>query len=146
ADARAQREFLRQHQIRDLVAQYPARPEAQVLIDALRPLQPRLYDVANSLLQVSDELHLTVKRYHYPFGNRTESGIASSYLAQLQPGETLRLYPHRNARFHLPDDPATPLILIGEGTGIAPYRAFAQELSQRPEQPPCWLFFTSGQF
>lgn len=145
AESRRQRAFLRDHQLLDLLHQYPARPPAQALVEALRPLQPRLYDVANSLAVLDDELHLTVKAFHYPFRERHEQGIASRYLLDLQPGDPVRLYPHRNARFRLPDDDA-PLILIAEGTGIAPYRAFLQALSQRLQRPPCWLVFAEQRF
>lgn len=145
AESREQRAFLRQHQLLDLLSQYPAHPPAQALVDALRPLQPRLYDVANSLAELDDELHLTVKAFRYPFRERHEQGIASRYLLDLQPGDPVRLYPHRNTRFRLPDDDA-PLILIAEGTGIAPYRAFLQALSQRLQRPPCWLVFAEQRF
>ncbi|MFA7555009.1 MAG: sulfite reductase flavoprotein subunit alpha [Spongiibacteraceae bacterium] len=146
SDNKTQRQFLREHQIRDLLLSYPARPEAQALADALRPLQPRLYDVANSLASEPDELHLTVKAFEYPFGNRLETGIASQYLLDLQPGDSIQLYPHRNARFRLPESPNTPLILIADGTGIAPYRAFLQALAARDTPPPCWLIFADKHF
>lgn len=146
ADAGLQRSYLRRHQILDIIRQSPARPEAQVLVDALRPLQPRLYDVANSLAAMDDELHLTVKAFQYPFRDRQEIGISSRFLLELQPGDSLAVYPHRNARFHLPSDPQAPLILIAEGTGIAPYRAFLQALSLRDSVPPCWLVFGEYRF
>src|SRR5690554_6193560 len=145
-DNKLLRQFLRQHQIRDLISQFPAHPDAQALVDVLRPLQPRLYDVANSLSELPDELHLTVKAYDYAFGNREEAGIASHYLLGLQPGDSVQLYPHRNARFRLPEQSGTPVILIGEGTGIAPYRAFWQELALSGQQTPCWLVFGEQSF
>jgi len=145
-DTCVQRTFLREHQILDLIQQRPARPEPQMFVDALRRLQPRLYDVANSLSVVDDELHLTVKAFHYLFRDREERGITSRFLLELQPGDRLWVYPHRNARFHLPDDPEAPLILVAEGTGIAPYRAFLQALSHRDSAPPCWLVFGESEF
>lgn len=145
-DAEQARDFLKQWQVIDIVTQWPAHPQAQALVDHLRPLQPRLYDVANSLKQRADELHLTVKHYHYTFRDREESGIASSFLRHLQAGESLRLYPHRNARFHLPAEPDPPLILIAEGTGIAPYRAFLQEIQSASLQHKCWIFFSEKTF
>ena len=146
APAPAQRQFLKQVQVLDLILQAPATPDPQALVDALRPLQPRLYDVANSLAAIGDELHLTVKAYHYPFGTRREQGIASRYLLALEPGDRLLLYPHRNARFHLPEAPQTPVILIAEGTGIAPYRAFVQDIGKRGPQRDTWLVFAEQQF
>ncbi|EKF73017.1 NADPH-sulfite reductase [Alcanivorax hongdengensis A-11-3] len=146
ADSREQRQYLKQVQIIDLLTQAPATPEPQALVDALRPLQPRLYDVANSLNVIGDELHLTVKDYRYSFVNRTEQGIASRYLLALEAGDSVRLYPHRNARFQLPEQAETPLILIGEGTGIAPYRAFLQELEHQQQNRPVWLIFAEQSF
>ncbi len=145
-DTKVQRTFLREHQVLDLIRQSPARPEPQLLVEALRPLQPRLYDIANSHLMIDDEVHLTVKDFRYPFRNREESGITSHFLLELQPGDRLSIYPHRNARFHFPDDPEVPLMLIAEGTGIAPYRAFLQTLSVRKSGPPCWLVFGEHRF
>ncbi|HEX5538347.1 MAG TPA: sulfite reductase flavoprotein subunit alpha, partial [Methylophilaceae bacterium] len=128
AESKEQRSFLRNHQIMDLISTYPAQASAQDFVASLRPLQPRLYDVANSLNLVDDELHLTVKQYSYPFRDRNETGVASDYLINLQKNSSLRIYPHRNARFHLPENLDAPLILIADGTGIAPYRAFMQEI------------------
>lgn len=118
APSKAQRQYLKTVQVLDLLRQAPATPDPQALVDALRPLQPRLYDVANSLEHIDDELHLNVKAYRYDIAGRQESGIASQYLLTLEPGDTVRIYPHRNARFHLPDDPHIPVILIAEGSGI----------------------------
>jgi len=141
-----QRQFLKEVQVIDLLQQAPARPEPQDLVEALRALQPRLYDVANSLQAIDGELHLTVKDLHYPFAQRREHGIASRYLLALEPGDTLRLYPHRNARFHLPDSAESPLLLIGDSTGIAPYRAFLQALGARRAGTPVWLVFAEQHF
>ena len=143
---RTQRAVLKQHQLLDLLRDYPARPDAEALVASLRPLQPRLYDLANALSAFDDELHLTVKRFRYPFAGRWETGVASAYLLDLQAGDSVRLYPHRNARFHLPDDPDTPLVLIAEGTGIAPYRAFLQHLAAAGRHTPCWLVFAEQRF
>lgn len=146
ADTKRQRAFLRSHQVRDLLARYPGRPDADALVAALRPLQPRLYDVANSLAAVADELHLTVQQLRYAFAGREEIGIASDYLLQLQPGDSLRIYPHPNPRFRLPAEPDAPLILIAAGTGIAPYRAFLQEIAAGERSHPCWLVFAEECF
>lgn len=146
AESKAQREFLRSHQILDLLTDYPATAAAQRFVDSLRPLQPRLYDVANSLSAIDDELHLSVKQYNYPFRDRNERGIASNYLIDLPKNATLRIYPHRNARFHLPESQDVPLILIADGTGIAPYRAFLQEIEAGKRTHPCWLVFSEQSF
>jgi sulfite reductase (NADPH) flavoprotein alpha-component len=144
--ATVQRQYLKQVQLLDLISRYPATPAPQDFVEALRPLQPRLYDVANSLRAMPGELHLNVQAWRYSFAERTEAGIASHHLRDLNPGDSVRLYPHRNARFHLPDDHRAPLVLIAAGTGVAPYRAFVQEFSQRQAPPPCWLAFTEHCF
>lgn len=145
-EAAEQRGYLREHQLTDIMRQAPARPDPQALVDNLRPLQPRLYDLANSLSDIDDEIHLTVKDFRYQFAGREEVGIASRYLLELQAGDTIRIYPHKNVRFHLPDEPSAPIVLIAEGTGIAPYRAFLQELQLRDTRAPCWLVFAEKSF
>lgn len=146
ADHKIQRDFLRTHQIIDLISKYPATPDAQGFVDSLRPLQPRLYDLANSQRYNGDELHLTVQQYRYSFHNRVELGIASDYLLNIQPGESMRIYPHANPRFRLPEAQDVPLILIADGTGIAPYRSFLQELRAAQIARPCWLVFSEQEF
>ena len=146
SEAASQRAFLRDNQIVDMMLLAPARPSPQELVDNLRPLQPRMYDLANCLEALDDELHLTVKDFRYTFGTREETGIASRYLIDLQPGDTLRVYPHRNARFHLPEEAEAPVILIGEGTGIAPYRAFLQRLQGAGNKRRCWMVFAENSF
>lgn len=146
SDTKVRRTFLRGHQILELMQRFRATPNPQELAEALRPLQPRLYDAANVVDEDDDELHLTVQAYSYPFGNRLVDGIASHYLAALEPGETIRLYPHRNRRFHLPDDQQAPIILVAEGTGLAPYRAFWQAIERGDHAAPCWLVFAEHSF
>lgn len=146
ASTAEQKNMLAHWQIRDLLGRYPAHPEAQTLVDILRPLQPRLYDVANSLRHTPDELHLTISQYRYPFRDREETGIASEFLPGLQAGDRIRLYPHRNARFHLPADEKAPLILVAENAGIAPYRAFVQDILSGARQNSCWLVFADERF
>ena len=145
-ELKLQREFLRTHQVRDIIQRNPAHPSPQALVDALRPLQPRLYDVANCFDSIPDELHLTVKAYEYPFAGRVEKGVASQYLLELDSDASISLYPHKNPRFHLPDTTAVPVILVAESTGIAPYRAFLQALARRVDAPPCWLVFAEETF
>ena len=141
ADKPSQRRFLARRRVLDLLLGRSQALEPQALVEALRPLQPRLYDVANSMTLIDDEMHLTVKAFHYQVGDKRQPGVASHYLLDLAPGDTLAVYPHRNARFHLPDDEHSPLILIAEGTGIAPYRAFLQALTETQRPGPLWLVF-----
>jgi sulfite reductase (NADPH) flavoprotein alpha-component len=136
------RDYLKQHQLVDILREFGGHAEAQFLIDNLRPLQPRLYDVANSLNHTSGECHLTVERYIYKLNDKPYQGVASHYLCDLDESETLRVYPQANKRFRLPVNKTVPLILIAEATGIAPFRAFLQELENNPErQHQTWLIF-----
>lgn len=144
-DAKAQREFLRQHSVLAVLRRWSATVDAAALVESLRPLQPRLYDIAN-WDDSQDELHLTVQSYWYLHRDQLISGIASHYLTGIQPGETVRLYPHYNKRFRLPDDPQVPLILVAAGTGIAPYRAFIQSFASSERSHQCWLLLRERRF
>lgn len=140
------KDFLKNHQVLDIIRKYPTKIVAQRLVDNLRPLQPRLYDVANSLNFIEDEIHLTVKKYTYTFQNRVEEGIASSHLINSRENDQIRIYPYKNSRFHLPEKLDVPLILIADSTGIAPYRAFIQEIQLGMRIHPCWLIFSEEQY
>lgn len=138
-DNKLLRGWLKQQHVLDLLHGYPANvPEAQALVDALRPLQPRLYDVANHIDAGSDELDLLVKRFDYRLGETDHQGIASYYLCDLAPGDPVCIYPHRNPRFAL-SQCEEPVILVGYGTGLAPYRAYLQARMARDDSNPCWL-------
>jgi sulfite reductase (NADPH) flavoprotein alpha-component len=151
ANSKTQREFLRTRSVLEILRRRPVSLNASALVAALRPLQPRLYDIANT--PGDDELHLTVQSYWYPHPsqggphtNAQVAGIASRYLTQLQPGERVRLYPHHNKRFRLPDDKDVPLILVASSTGVAPYRAFVQSFAAEGRRHPCWLLLREQRF
>lgn len=146
SDSRILRDYLKNNQLVDLLVQFPAMPDPQSFVDALRPLQPRLYDLANSFTDNPDEIHLTVKRYRYEFSGRLEKGIASAFLSDLSVEESVRIYPHRNKRFHFSEDPKTPLIFVAESTGIAPFRSHIQSLNSKGIQQPVWLLFEEKSF
>lgn len=131
-EADRQREFIEQRQLADLADEYPARIEAQALVDLLRPLSPRSYSIASSQQLVDEEVHLTVATLHSDALGTPRQGVASSFLNQrLDAGDQVRVFIEPNRRFRLPDDPATPIIMIAAGTGIAPYRAFMQEIESQ---------------
>jgi sulfite reductase (NADPH) flavoprotein alpha-component len=111
------------------------------VLDLLRPLQARQFSIASSPLVHPDRVHLTVAtvRYGEP---REHRGVATTYLAErVAPGGTVEVFPQPNATFSLPKDPATPIIMIGPGTGIAPFRGFLQERALTTGSGDCWLFF-----
>lgn len=146
---KTQREYLRSTSVMDLLRDYSVSLDATTLVANLRPLQPRLYDIANA--PGDDELHLTVQTYWYPHPGPSHTGgevggIASRYLNQLQPGERVRLYPHHNKRFRLPDDKEVPLIWVASSTGIAPYRSFIQSFAAQGRRHPCWLLLREQRF
>lgn len=113
----------------------------QILVDGLRPLQSRLYSIASSPEAHPGEVHLTVGELRYDLHGTERKGCASSFLGgRVQPGSTVGVYVQRAAHFHLPEDDR-PLIMIGPGTGIAPFRAFLEERAARGATGQNWLFF-----
>ncbi|MEM6479517.1 MAG: flavodoxin domain-containing protein [Pseudomonadota bacterium] len=116
--------------------------EAQTLAAALRPLQPRLYSISSSPKAHPGEVHLTVGEVHYDLHERACKGVASTYLGdRLAEGGMVGVYVQKSAHFHPPADDETPLIMIGPGTGIAPFRAFLEEREARGAKGRNWLFF-----
>ena len=120
----------------------PASLRASRITCRLRPLTPRSYSVASSQASVGEEVHLTVAtRFSNAIGLQRR-GVASSCLNyRLQAGDEIAVFVEPNRRFRLPQDRSTPLILIGAGTGIAPYRAFLQQLEAEGADAKTWLIF-----
>jgi sulfite reductase (NADPH) flavoprotein alpha-component len=146
-DKAALREYLSVSQIVDITEKFPAKISAQELVDALRPITPRLYSIASSQAEVEDEVHLTVAHIEYEANGFTHQGGASGFLStRLQEGDKLNVYVENNDNFRLPPDPNTPIIMVGPGTGIAPFRAFMQERDAVEAQGKNWLFFGNPNF
>ena len=138
--------LLGSHQVIDLLRAWPARWSAEELVGALRPLTPRLYSIASSRKLVGDEAHLTVTRVDYEaFGHR-HHGVASDYLARAADDAQIPVFIERNERFRLPRDCSTDIIMIGPGTGIAPFRAFVQERTATCARGRNWLLFGNPYF
>ncbi len=128
-------------QLLDLLEGIVDQIEPQQLVDALRPLSPRLYSIASSRAAHPGEVHLTVGAVRYETHGRPRKGVASTFLAdRCGCGARVGVYLQRSAHFHIPDDD-TPLIMIGPGTGIAPFRAFLEERSTHENKGRNWLFF-----
>jgi sulfite reductase (NADPH) flavoprotein alpha-component len=118
------------------------RPHPEALIDALEPLQPRLYSISSSQKATPGRLSLTVDAVRYIVGKRKRLGLASTYLAErATPGDTLKLYVQKAHAFGLAADPNTPIIMVGPGTGVAPFRAFLQDRHATGAPGQNWLFF-----
>lgn len=132
------------NQVADLLLTFrSARPAPADLVAALAPLQPRLYSIASSQRVYPDEVHLTVGvvRYTNEFG-RSCRGVASAHLAErIHPGQQLRVFVQKSHGFALPADGETPLIMIGPGTGVAPFLAFLQHRKAGAERGMMWLVF-----
>ena len=118
------------------------RPDPEALVEALDPLQPRLYSISSSLRVHSERVSLTVDTVRYHIGRRERLGVASTFLGErVKPGTPLKVYVQKAHAFGLPADPATPIIMIGPGTGVAPFRAFLHERMATNATGRNWLFF-----
>lgn len=126
----------------DLLHDHPVRLEPDQLLAALRPLPPRLYSVASSQRAVGDEAHLLVSAVRYGAHGRDRAGVASTWIADRRAvGDTVPVYVKPNPHFRLPEDPTVPLVMIGPGTGVAPFRAFLQDRDAADITGRTWLFF-----
>ncbi len=139
--------FQHNHHILDVIGRFPAPGiDAARFVAGLRPLQPRLYSIASSLAAAPDEAHLTVSTVRYTLHDVPRAGVASGYLAaRTEADATVPVYIQSNDHFHLPDDDV-PILMIGAGTGVAPYRAFMQEREARGASGRSWLFFGERNF
>ena len=150
-DKAAVREYAGNHQVVDVVKSAPlaATPQltAQEFVDALRKITPRLYSIASSQSEVEEEVHLTVGLVQYQAGDAHRQGGASGFLANgLDEGGEVKVFIEHNDNFRLPADSNTPVIMIGPGTGVAPFRAFMQEREATEASGENWLFFGDQTF
>lgn len=147
AETDSLREYVDVRQIIDVVREHPGKVEADALIAMLRKLTPRLYSIASSQNEVEEEVHLTLGVVEYEAHGHHHLGGASGYLAhRLKEGEDVLIYVESNDNFRLPEDANKPVIMIGPGTGIAPFRAFLQERAALEAPGENWLFFGNPHF
>ncbi|TNG94166.1 NADPH-dependent assimilatory sulfite reductase flavoprotein subunit [Pasteurellaceae bacterium USgator11] len=126
---------------------YPFALSAEQLLGLLRPLTPRLYSIASSADEVGEEVHLTVGVLRYEHDGKIRSGGASSYLAdRVEEDGEVRVFIEQNDNFRLPSNNNTPIIMIGAGTGIAPFRAFVQQRAAQQASGKNWLIFGNQHF
>jgi len=130
----------------DLLRRYPAAWRAEALVAALRPLAPRLYSIASSPKLVGEEVHLTVAVIDYEAHGNPHWGAASAFLATIGEDGKVPVFVESNERFHLPADSSRDIIMIGPGTGVAPFRAFVQERQESGASGRNWLFFGNRHF
>jgi len=141
-DKNAAREYSAKHQIVDIVKAASADVTAQAFVDALRKITPRLYSIASSQKEVEEEVHLTVALVSYEHESATRFGGASGFLANdAEEGATVKVFVEHNNNFRLPADGNTPVIMVGPGAGVAPFRAFMQEREASEAEGDNWMFF-----
>ncbi|MEU9121534.1 bifunctional nitrate reductase/sulfite reductase flavoprotein subunit alpha [Streptomyces sp. NPDC048506] len=126
----------------DVLAEHPVRADAAEWATVLTRLQPRLYSISSSPLTDPGRIDLTVSVVRYEnLHGRPRKGVASSFLADAEPGSPVPVFVQRAAHFRPPADPATPMVMVGPGTGIAPFLGFLDERRARGHHAPNWLFF-----
>src|ERR1041384_5665499 len=126
----------------DFLLDHPsAKFAATEFVGLLTKLQPRLYSVASSLRVFPDQVHLIVDVVRYESRGRVRKGVCSAFLAERADNVPVPVYPSSAKHFHLPEDPTTPIIMVGPGTGVAPFRAFLQERQALGAKGKNWLFF-----
>ena len=139
-------ELLKGCDVVDLLEAHASGVNRERIPPLLSEIRPRLYSIASSPLVHEDEVHLTVRREVFPLGEREETGLGSGFLANLATEGTARVYVQPNAKFRLPENPDAPIVMIGAGTGIAPYRSFLFQREALGHQGKSWLFFGEQKF
>src|SRR5450432_4943217 len=131
----------------DLVKRYPVKDAAhfEIFLQQLEPTTPRLYSISSSLETVDGEVHLTVARDAFSIEEELKYGLCSDHLCSLKAGDKIDFYIHHNDEFRLPDDDKD-VIMIGPGTGIAPFRAFLSERESAGAPGRNWLFYGDQHF
>lgn len=146
ADSDKLNEFIYGRDLVDLITEFPTNLSAENLVGMLRKLQPRLYSIASSSNTHPDEVHLTVATVRYK-NSRYKEGACSSFLSdRLNDDQEIAVYLEKNLEFKLPSDPNAAVIMVGPGTGIAPFRAFLQEREAKDAKGKNWLFFGDRHF
>jgi sulfite reductase (NADPH) flavoprotein alpha-component len=142
------RAYLKERDLLDLIQDFsPWKASAAELVSILRKMPARLYSIASSSKANPDEVHVTIRAVRYEAHGRNRYGVCSVQSSErVKPGDTLPVYIHDNPNFKLPSNPETPLIMIGPGTGVAPFRAFLQEREETGADGKTWLFYGDQHF
>lgn len=140
-------QYLYGHDILDLLEEFPFALSAQELSELLRSFPARLYSISSSQASVGDEVHITVGTVRYSNKGRSRGGACSTYLAdRIEVDSQVSVFIEKNPAFKLPENGETPVILIGAGTGVAPYRSFLQHREANNQKGKTWLFFGERRF
>lgn len=147
SEADSKRQLLERGHISDIVLKYPHTASAQSFVECLRPLQHRLYSIASSPDETPDEVHLTVAEVRFEVdGNQRFGAVSRSLIDQLEEGDEVSVFVEPNTRFRLPEEGNTDVIMIGPGTGVAPFRSFVQHRAAQDAAGRHWLFFGDRNF
>lgn len=139
--------FVQKTPLVDVLHEFPATVTPEAFVELLRPLTPRLYSISSSPAEVGEEVHLSVGVVRFEYNGKARAGGASSYLAdRVEEDGLVRVFVERNDNFRLPQDNAKPIIMIGSGTGIAPFRAFVQQRAADEAEGKNWLIFGNQHF
>ena len=130
-------------EVADFLIEHPSiKWTAQEFVDTLAKLMPRLYSISSSLKAHPDQVHFTIDVVHYESRGRKRKGVCSTFLAERAEKASVPVFPN-TSKFRLPEDGNTPIIMVGPGTGIAPFRAYMQERKAVDAKGKNWLFFGS---
>lgn len=147
ADTEKLQALVRSTAIADVLNEFPATVAPEVLVNLLRPITPRLYSISSSPAEVGEEVHLSVGVVRFEHNGKVRSGGASGYLAdRAEEGGQVRVFVEHNDNFRLPQDNGKPIIMIGSGTGIAPFRSFLQQRAADEAEGKNWLIFGNQHF
>ncbi|OKP99587.1 bifunctional nitrate reductase/sulfite reductase flavoprotein subunit alpha [Paenibacillus sp. P46E] len=136
------KQWLWGRQLIDVLQEYPVSLSAQELAEQLKPLQPRLYSISSSPKANPNEVHITVSTVRYENNGNARKGVCSTFLADLATEDTdIPIFIHKNAHFRPPANPDAPMIMVGPGTGIAPFRGFLQDRKAAGAKGKNWLIF-----
>lgn len=144
----ALRDYVYGRDLLDLIRDFgPWTATESEFVQILRKMPPRLYSIASSYKANPDEVHLTIGAVRYNSHDRDRAGVCSAQVAdRIQPGDYLNVYVHHNPNFRLPENPDQPVIMIGPGTGVAPFRSFLEEREELGSEGKTWLFFGDQHF
>ncbi|WGE91168.1 assimilatory sulfite reductase (NADPH) flavoprotein subunit [Actinobacillus genomosp. 1] len=147
ADSEQLQNFVQNTPLVDVLNRYPAILSAEQFIALLRPITPRLYSISSAQAEVGEEVHLSVGVVRYEYNGKARAGGASSYLAdRVEEDGQVRIFVEHNDNFKLPQDSSKPIIMIGSGTGIAPFRSFVQQRAADEAEGKNWLIFGNQHF
>jgi sulfite reductase (NADPH) flavoprotein alpha-component len=147
-DSEKVKSYLEGHDLLDVVRDFgPVNSSPQEFVSILRKMPARLYSIASSLTANPDEVHLTIGAVRYHAHGRDRKGVCSIFTAdRLQSGDSVPIYIQHNENFKLPANPETPIIMVGPGTGVAPFRSFMQEREETGAEGKSWMFFGDQHF